>query len=94
MTSVVSGIAINLFNQSPLKNCDKKRCILLLPVQSSSASVGQGGGGRVGCAGFRSGVMAEVSFRTKDKMYALLLLYRNFAAVIKSQGARDFPQLL
>ena len=30
MTSVVSGIAINLFNQSPMKNCDKKRCILLL----------------------------------------------------------------
>ena len=30
MASVVNGIAINLFNQSPMKNCDKKRCILLL----------------------------------------------------------------
>ena len=59
--------------------------------------MGQGEGGEWGvggCAEFRSGVMAEVSFRTKDKMYALLLLYRNFTAVIKSQGARDFPPLL
>ena len=48
MTSVVSGNAINLFNQSPMKNCDEKRCILFLPVQSSSAGVGQGEGGEWG----------------------------------------------
>ena len=42
MTSVVSGNAINLFNQSPMKN-DKKRCILFLPVQSSSAGVRRAG---------------------------------------------------
>ena len=52
------------------------------------------GNGVGGCAGFRSGVVAEVLLRTKDKIYALLLLYRNFTAVIKSQGARDFPPLL
>lgn len=34
------------------------------------------GNGVGGCAGFRSGVVAEVLFRTKDKIYALLLLYR------------------
>ena len=39
---------------------------------------GAGGGGRVGCAGFRSGVRAEVLLWTKDKIYALLLLYRKF----------------
>ena len=43
MTSVVSGIAINLFNQSPMK-----KCILFLPVQSSSAGAGQGEGGEWG----------------------------------------------
>ena len=36
------------------------------------------GNGVGGCAGFRSGVVAEVFFRTKDKIYALLLLYRKF----------------
>ena len=34
------------------------------------------GNGVGGCAGFRSGVVAEVLLRTKDKIYALLLLYR------------------
>ena len=36
------------------------------------------GNGVGGCAGFRSGVTAEVLLSTKDKIYALLLLYRKF----------------
>ena len=80
MTSVVSGNAINLFNQSPMKNCDKKRCILLLLFSRVLLVRGmeKAGNGVGGCAGFRSGVVAEVFFRTKDKIYALLLLYRKF----------------
>ena len=50
------------------------------------------GNGVGGCAGFRSGVMAEVSFRTKDKMYALLLLYRNFTAVLRARGPGISPR--
>ena len=36
------------------------------------------GNGVGGCAGFKNGVVSEVLFRTKDKIYALLLLYRKF----------------
>ena len=34
------------------------------------------GNGVGGCAGFRSRVIAEVSFWTKDEIYVMLLLYR------------------
>ena len=54
------------------------------------------GNGVGGCAGFRSGVMAEVLL-LKDKGQNIMLccfFTENFRAVIKSQGARDFPQLL
>ena len=53
MTSVVSGIAINLFNQSPMKNCDKKRCILLLLFSRVLLVRGRekAGNGVGGCAG-------------------------------------------
>ena len=36
------------------------------------------GNGVGGCAGFRSGVTAEVLLSTKDKIYTLWLLYRKF----------------
>lgn len=52
------------------------------------------GNGVGGCAGFRSGVVAEVFFRTKTKYMLCCCFTENFRAVIKSQGARDFPLLL
>ena len=70
MTSVVSGLAINLFNQSPMKNCDNKRRILLLLFSRVLLVWGRGWGG--------GGLVVLDLFRTKDKIYAVLLLYRKF----------------
>jgi len=65
---------------------------IIIAVQSSSAIVGQGGGVGDCCAGFRSGVMAEVLFRTKDKIYALLIvaLQKTSGPSLRARG-QGFP---
>ena len=49
------------------------------------------GNGVGGCAGFRSGVMAEVSFRTKDKIYVMFVGLQKISGLSLRVRGQGFP---